>query len=76
VMNPLIRGWSQYFRTGVASLMFSDLDTFMSAHEGSKAQSARRDEDSYALRPNVNAIINLPPRASARYRPSGHGVIG
>jgi len=30
-MNPPIRGWSQYFRTGVASLVFSDLDTFMFA---------------------------------------------
>jgi RNA-directed DNA polymerase len=30
-MNPLIRGWSQYFRTGVASRVFSDLDTFMFA---------------------------------------------
>jgi RNA-directed DNA polymerase len=30
-MHPLIRGWSQYFRTGVASRVFSDLDTFMFA---------------------------------------------
>jgi RNA-directed DNA polymerase len=30
-MNPLIRGWSQYFRTVVASRVFSDLDTFMFA---------------------------------------------
>jgi RNA-directed DNA polymerase len=28
-MNPLIRGWSQYFRIGVASRVFADLDTFM-----------------------------------------------
>jgi RNA-directed DNA polymerase len=28
-MNPLIRGWSQYFCTGVASEVFSDLDHFM-----------------------------------------------
>jgi hypothetical protein len=31
VMNPLIRGWSQSFRTGVAARVFSDLDTFMYA---------------------------------------------
>jgi RNA-directed DNA polymerase len=30
-MNPLIRGWSQYFRIGVASRVFADLDTFMYA---------------------------------------------
>jgi RNA-directed DNA polymerase len=30
-MNPLIRGWSQYFRTGVASKVFTDLDNFMYA---------------------------------------------
>jgi RNA-directed DNA polymerase len=27
-MNPLISGWSQYFRIGVASRVFADLDTF------------------------------------------------
>jgi RNA-directed DNA polymerase len=30
-MNPLIRGWSQYFRTAVASEVFTDLDYCMSA---------------------------------------------
>jgi RNA-directed DNA polymerase len=30
-MNPLIRGWSQYFCTGVASKVFTDLDNFMHA---------------------------------------------
>jgi RNA-directed DNA polymerase len=30
-MNPLIRGWGNYFRTGVASRVFADLDTFMYA---------------------------------------------
>jgi RNA-directed DNA polymerase len=30
-MNPLIRSWSQYFRIGVASRVFADLDTFMYA---------------------------------------------
>jgi RNA-directed DNA polymerase len=30
-MNPLIRGWSQYFCTGVASKVFTDLDNFMYA---------------------------------------------
>jgi RNA-directed DNA polymerase len=28
-MNPVIRGWSNYFRTGVASKVFTDLDNFM-----------------------------------------------
>jgi RNA-directed DNA polymerase len=28
-MNPVIRGWSNYFRTGVAKEIFSDLDSFM-----------------------------------------------
>ena len=28
-MNPVIRGWSNYFRIGVASRVFSDLDDFM-----------------------------------------------
>ena len=28
-MNPVIRGWSTYFRTGVAKEMFSALDNFM-----------------------------------------------
>jgi RNA-directed DNA polymerase len=28
-MNPVIRGWSQYFRSGVAKRVFTDLDTFM-----------------------------------------------
>ena len=28
-MNPVIRGWSNYFRIGVASKVFSDLDNFM-----------------------------------------------
>jgi RNA-directed DNA polymerase len=28
-MNPLIRGWSNYFRIGVASEVFTDLDNFM-----------------------------------------------
>ncbi len=28
-MNPVIRGWSNYFRIGVASKIFSDLDDFM-----------------------------------------------
>jgi RNA-directed DNA polymerase len=27
-MNPVIRGWSNYFRTGVASKVFTDLDNF------------------------------------------------
>jgi RNA-directed DNA polymerase len=30
-MNPLISGWSQYFRIGVASRVFRELDTFMFA---------------------------------------------
>jgi RNA-directed DNA polymerase len=29
-MNPVIRGWSNYFRIGVASKVFADLDNFMS----------------------------------------------
>src|SRR6266571_8992171 len=28
-MNPVIRGWSNYFRTGVASKVSTDLDNFM-----------------------------------------------
>ena len=28
-MNPLIRGWSNYFRTGVAKEVFAALDRFM-----------------------------------------------
>src|SRR5262245_3271491 len=28
-MNPVIRGWSNYFRIGVASRVFADLDNFM-----------------------------------------------
>ena len=28
-MNPVIRGWSNYFRTGVAKETFSELDNFM-----------------------------------------------
>ncbi|HEY5870165.1 MAG TPA: group II intron maturase-specific domain-containing protein [Candidatus Tectomicrobia bacterium] len=28
-MNPVIRGWSNYFRIGVASKVFADLDNFM-----------------------------------------------
>src|SRR5439155_27170879 len=28
-MNPVIRGWSNYFRTVVASRVFTDLDNFM-----------------------------------------------
>jgi RNA-directed DNA polymerase len=28
-MNPVIRGWSNYVRTGVASKVFTDLDNFM-----------------------------------------------
>ncbi len=28
-MNPVIRGWSHYFRVGVAKRVFADLDTFM-----------------------------------------------
>jgi RNA-directed DNA polymerase len=28
-MNPVISGWSNYFRTGVASKVFTDLDNFM-----------------------------------------------
>jgi hypothetical protein len=28
-MNPVIRGWSNSFRIGVASKVFSDLDNFM-----------------------------------------------
>ena len=28
-MNPVIRGWSNYFRTGVAKEVFTDLDRFM-----------------------------------------------
>jgi RNA-directed DNA polymerase len=28
-MNPVIRGWSQYFRCGVAKRVFADLDSFM-----------------------------------------------
>ena len=28
-MNPVIRGWSQYFRTAVAKEVFNDLDGFM-----------------------------------------------
>ena len=28
-MNPLIRGWSTYFRTGVAKEVFVALDRFM-----------------------------------------------
>ena len=30
-MNPLISGWRQYFRIGVASRVFADLDAFMYA---------------------------------------------
>jgi len=28
-LNPMVRGWSQYFRTGVAKEIFADLDHFM-----------------------------------------------
>jgi RNA-directed DNA polymerase len=28
-LNPIVRGWSQYFRTGVAKEIFADLDDFM-----------------------------------------------
>ena len=28
-LNPLIRGWSQYFCIGVVSEVFTDLDNFM-----------------------------------------------
>jgi RNA-directed DNA polymerase len=28
-MNPVIRGWSNYFRIGVSKEIFTDLDTFM-----------------------------------------------
>ena len=28
-LNPIIRGWSNYFRIGVAKEIFSDLDNFM-----------------------------------------------
>jgi RNA-directed DNA polymerase len=28
-MNPVIRGWSQYFRSGVAKEVFAELDSFM-----------------------------------------------
>jgi RNA-directed DNA polymerase len=28
-MNPVIRGWSNYFRIGVAKQVFIDLDDFM-----------------------------------------------
>ena len=28
-MNPVIRGWSNYFRIGVAKEVFNDLDRFM-----------------------------------------------
>jgi RNA-directed DNA polymerase len=28
-INPILRGWSQYFRTAVAKEVFNDLDGFM-----------------------------------------------
>jgi len=28
-MNPVIRGWSHYFRTGVSKEVFTELDRFM-----------------------------------------------
>jgi RNA-directed DNA polymerase len=30
ILNPVIRGWTNYFRIGVAKKIFSDLDRWMS----------------------------------------------
>lgn len=39
-LNPIIRGWSNYFRTGVAKEIFADLDNFM--HQRAKRYVKRR----------------------------------
>jgi RNA-directed DNA polymerase len=43
-LNPVIRGWANYFRTGVSSKIFSDLDSWMFTRQVLYAKQRHRNK--------------------------------